>query len=137
MISLLTEAAAAYQLQLVVYTDLNHRLDLDYGQLKIVDQGYQSVDLVLYNQIEAGDLVISSDYGLAALALSAGAAVLGFSGREFTAQNIDRLLAQRHLQQKARKRNIRQKGPGKRTAADDQNFKEALEKLIKKLRNER
>ncbi|MGP3777811.1 YaiI/YqxD family protein [Halanaerobium saccharolyticum] len=132
VISIVTEVAAAMDIELIVYTDLNHQHQLDYGTLKVVDQGFQSVDMVLCNNIEAGDLVITSDYGLAALSLSRKAKVLGFSGREFTDQNIERLLAKRHRQFKERKRSGRHTSHKKRTEADDQRFKNKLLKLLNK-----
>lgn len=131
VISLITKIAEKYKKELIVYTDLNHRHQLDYGSLQVVDQGFQSVDMVLYNNIEPGDIVITSDYGLAALALGAKAKVLSFSGREFTDQNIERLLAKRHHQFKERKRTGRHTSHKKRTEADNQRFKEELLKLIK------
>ncbi|MFW6252008.1 MAG: YaiI/YqxD family protein [Halanaerobium sp.] len=132
VISIISEAAAKKNIELVVYTDLNHQHQLDYGTLKVVDQGFQSVDMVLCNQIQPGDIVITSDYGLAALALSRGAEVLGFSGRKFTEQNIDRLLAKRHLQFKERQRSGRHTTHKKRTEADNKRFKNELLKLINK-----
>lgn len=130
VISIITEIAAAHKLELVVYTDLNHQHQLDYGTLKVVDQGFQSVDMILCNRIEPGDIVITSDYGLAALSLSRGAEVLGFSGREFTEQNIDSLLAKRHFQLKQRKRSGRHTSHKKRTELDNQNFKKEFLKII-------
>ena len=130
VISIITEIAAEKKLKLIIYTDLNHQHQLDYGTLKVVDQGFQSVDMILCNNIEPGDIVITSDYGLAALSLSRGAKVLGFSGREFTDQNIERLLAKRHRQFKERKRSGRHTSHKKRTEDDDQRFKKALLKLV-------
>ncbi|RCW56536.1 DUF188 domain-containing protein [Halanaerobium sp. ST460_2HS_T2] len=130
VIEIITKVAADKNLELIVYTDLNHRHQLAYGTLEVVDQGFQSVDMILYNKIQAGDLVVTSDYGLAALALGAGALVLGFSGREFTNQNIERLLATRHRQFKERKRTGRHTSHKKRSPADDQRFKEILLNLI-------
>lgn len=130
VISIITEVAAANFIELIVYTDLNHQHQLDYGILKIVDQGYQSVDMILCNNINSGDIVITSDYGLAAISLSQGAKVLGFSGREFNDQNMQRLLAKRHYQLKERKRSGRHTSHKKRTTVDDQKFKKALLELL-------
>lgn len=130
VIEIIVNLAAAYELDLIVYTDINHQHQLDYGTLKIVDQGFQSVDMVLCNNIEPEDIVISSDYGLAALALAKKAKVLSFSGREFTNQNIEMLLAKRHFQFKERKKTGRQTSHQKRTELDDLRFKKALAKLI-------
>lgn len=127
VISIISKIAAKEKIELIVYTDLNHQHQLEYGDLKVVDQGFQSVDMVLYNNIQAGDIVITSDYGLAALALGAGAEVLSFSGREFTDQNIERLLTKRHRQFKERKRTGRHTAHKKRSEADDQRF---IKKLL-------
>ena len=135
VISIITEIAAEKGLELIVFTDLNHQHQLDYGTLKVVDQGFQSVDMVLCNNIEAGDIVITSDYGLAALSLSRGAKVLGFSGRNFTDQNIERLLSRRHRQFKQRKRTGRHTTHKKRTEADDQRFKKQFLSLVERLRS--
>lgn len=132
VISIITEVAADQNLELIVYTDLNHQHQLDYGKLKVVDQGFQSVDMILCNKIEAGDIVVTSDYGLAALSLSRGAKVLGFSGREFNDQNIERLLAKRHYQFKQRQRTGRHTSHKKRTETDDRRFTKQLLKLLKK-----
>jgi uncharacterized protein YaiI (UPF0178 family) len=130
VISIITEIAAKFNLELIVYTDINHQHQLNYGILKVVDQGFQSVDMILCNNIELGDIVVTSDYGLAALSLSRKAEVLGFSGREFTNQNIERLLAKRHRQFKERKRTGHHTSHKKRTVLDDQRFQKALLELV-------
>lgn len=135
VISIITKIAAEEKIDLIVYTDLNHQQNLDYGTLKVVDQGYQSVDMILYNNIDRNDIVVTSDYGLAALALSAGAKVIGFSGRKFTEKNIEDYLAKRHRQFKERKRTGRHTSHKKRDAKDDQHFKKSLINLIKKRKN--
>ena len=84
VIDIIQETAELYQAELIVYTDLNHQHKLEYGKLLTVDQGYQSVDMELYNNIRKDDIIVTSDYGLAALALSKQADVISFSGREFT-----------------------------------------------------
>lgn len=131
VIDIITDIAAEFDLELIVYTDINHRHQLDYGTLKVVDQGFQSVDMILCNNINPGDIVITSDYGLAALSLSRKAEVLGFSGRVFTDQNIERLLAKRHRQFKERKKTGRHTSHKKRTELDDQRFKKELLKMLK------
>lgn len=130
VIDIVSELAEAYDLELIVYTDLNHQHQLDYGELKTVDQGFQSVDMILYNSIKEGDLVVTSDYGLAALALGGGAKVLSFSGRKFSDQNIERLLARRHRRFKERQRTGRHTSHKKRSSEDDRKFKKALKNLI-------
>jgi hypothetical protein len=133
VLEITSQVAAEFSLELLVYTDLNHRHQLSYGKLIIVDQGFQSVDMILYNNLKAGDLVITVDYGLAALALGAKARVLSFSGREFNNRNIDNLLARRHLQRQQRKKTGRHTSHHKRTSADDLRFKQSLLEIIREI----
>lgn len=130
VIEIIVKLAAARKIELIVYTDLNHQHQLDYGVLKVVDQGFQSVDMLLCNNIEPEDIVVTSDYGLAALALAKKAKVISFSGREFTDQNIEMLLAKRHFQFKARQRTGRQTSHQKRSQLDDQRFQKGITRLL-------
>lgn len=130
VIDIIQEIAELYQIELIIYTDINHQHKLKYGKLITVDQGYQSVDMELYNIISEADIVITSDYGLAALALSKNAEVISFSGREFTDKNIERLLLQRHIHFKERRKTGRHTTHKKRTERDDKRFKQKLENKL-------
>lgn len=130
VLDLIEEIAAKNNLKLLVFTDLNHQHKLSYGELIIVDQGFQSVDMVLYNQIKTDDIIITSDYGLAALALSEKTAVLSFKGREFTEKNIDSLLSRRHRQFKERRRTARHTSHKKRSKNDDFRFRNKLLEVV-------
>lgn len=58
------------------------------------------MDFALVNRVQPGDIVITQDYGLASMCLARQARVLNQDGLEFTAQNIDGLLARRHENKK-------------------------------------
>ena len=49
--------------------DEHHLLQSDYSTVKVVASGRDAVDLALINLTRPGDLVVTQDYGLAALAL--------------------------------------------------------------------
>ena len=92
------------------------------------------MDLALINLCKAGDIVITQDYGVAALALGKGALAVHQSGKCFTDDNIGGLLMDRHLAQKAlRSGKHHLKGPAKRTEEDDRCFAESFERLIAEL----
>lgn len=91
-----------------------------------VDAAPQAADLELANRATAGDLVVTGDLGLAALALARGARVLDFRGRVVRAENIDSLLATRHLAWKTRRGGGRTRGPRAMDAEDRARFREAL-----------
>lgn len=96
------------------------------AQTIMVVKGADSVDFRLVNLIEKGDLVITQDYGLAAMALAKQARVLNQNGMEYTNINIDALLMARHTALKIRRSGGRLKGPAKRMKEQDDDFRAAL-----------
>ena len=114
--------------------DTNHVLRSDYSEVKVIGAGADAVDFALVNLCRAGDVVVTQDYGVAAMALGKRAYALHQDGWQYTDENIDRLLAERHLVKKARRASHKNhlKGPRKRTEADDEKFTESLERLLMK-----
>jgi len=96
-----------------------------------VDNVFQSADLAIINKAEEGDLVVTGDYGLAAMALSKGAYAISYDGRIFDNNTIDDLLDKRHQSMKLLRSGQRIKGPKKRNKEDDERFLAALENLIR------
>ncbi len=122
------------QIPVTLLCDTNHVLHSSYSEIKIIGAGKDAVDLALINRAHRGDIVVTQDYGVAALALGKGAAAIHQSGRWYTDQNIDGLLAERAVSQKARRAHSKHhlKGPRKRTTEDDERFTESFRKLVKK-----
>ena len=112
--------------------DTNHVLSSDYSEIRIIGAGADAVDFALINLCHKGDIVVTQDYGVAAMALGKGAYAIHQSGRWYTNENIDRLLMERHMAKKARmgKGKHHLKGPAKRTQEDDNRFRESFEKLV-------
>ena len=132
----ITEAVAArYKLPLVIYCDTNHIIKSSYAEVRTVDAGADSVDIKLINDSQKGDIIITQDYGVAALALGKGAHPIHQDGKLYTDDNIDGLLTQRHIAKKARRASGKNhlKGPKKRTDEDDKSFETALINLIESL----
>lgn len=129
-ISIIEKIAKNYNLDLIVYCDINHYIALDYGEVKIVDSGFQSVDMYVVNTCIKNDIVISQDYGVAAICLGKEAYVINPKGHNYTNKNIDRLLEERHISQKIRRAGGRSSNPRKRTKEDDIRLKATLEKII-------
>ena len=90
------------------------------------------MDYKLISICHRGDIVVSQDYGVAAMALSKSAYAIHQSGRWYTDENIDRMLMERHRNKKARRRSHKNhiKGPKKRTEEDDERFAQSFEKMI-------
>ncbi len=113
--------------------DVNHILYSDYSEIVTVSQGADSVDLYLINRVKADDIVVTQDYGVAALALGKRAKAISNSGLIFTDDNIDKLLFERFLgkkQRNASKGKKRMSHIPKRTPEDDKAFESGLRKVI-------
>ncbi len=96
----------------------------------IVDSLPQAVDIAIVNRIEAGDVVVTQDYGLASLVLGKTGKAISPKGYLFTNANIDRLLERRHLHHEARKAGIRIKGPKKLSEKDRVRFRKNFQRLL-------
>ena len=127
------QIAKKENIECILLCDTNHVLYSDYSEVKIIGAGADAVDFALLNLCQRGDVVVTQDYGVAAMILGKGAYGIHQSGKWYTNQNIDQLLMERHLAKKARtgKGKHHLKGPSKRTEEDDKRFQESFEKLIK------
>lgn len=110
----------------VIVADTAHSFARDGAICVTVDQGADSADFYIANRLCAGDLVITQDFGLAAMCLARGAFALRQDGLFYTADNIDALLSSRAEAGRIRRGGGRLKGPKKRTPADDAAFVAAL-----------
>ncbi len=128
--------ATKYEIPVTLLCDTNHVLISDYSEIKIIGAGPDAVDFALVNLCKAGDIVITQDYGVAAMALGKGAYCIHQSGRWYTDDNINSMLNERYMAKKARMSSSKNhlKGPRKRTAEDDKRFEESFEKLILKVK---
>lgn len=135
----IAETARAFTIPVLLVSSYDHLLREEEGiQIVQVDRSDQSADLYIANHIARGDIVVTQDYGLAALALSKSCQVLSFRGRIFSDQDIDFLLDTRHHKAKARKAGHYGKGPRKMMDEDRRNFQHKLTKLLRNLQeNER
>lgn len=114
----------------VIICDTAHRIEIDNAETIVVEQGADSVDFRLVNLIDKGDIVITQDYGLAAMCLSKQAVVLNQDGKQYTEENISGLLEFRAIGKKIRRSGGRTKGMSKRTREQDMAFESALMKLL-------
>lgn len=128
---IIVRIARENNLPVTMIIDSSHELKDQYSTVITVEKGKDSVDLVLINQVKRGDIVVTQDYGLAALVLGKSAKAINQNGLVFSNENIDRLLMERHVGQKIRRGGGRTKGPRKRTREDDERFEKAFLQIIK------
>lgn len=125
--------ARQYSVPVTLLCDTNHVLSSDYSEIRVIGAGADAVDFALINLCGAGDIVVTQDYGVAAMALSKKAFAIHQNGKRYTDNNINSMLNQRYLAHKERRATGKNhlKGPKKRTAEDDVNFREAFEALLR------
>ena len=99
-------------------------------QTILVDSLPQAADIAIINRVEAGDVVVTQDYGLASIVLGKHGKAITPRGRIFRERSIDSMLERRHLHHEARKAGIRVKGPKKRSAQDESRFRENFLRLL-------
>ena len=138
VVRIIEQVAKEYGIEVCLLCDTNHILQSDYSEVKIIGAGADAVDFALINMAKRGDIVVTQDYGVAAMALGKGCYGIHQSGRWYTNENIDQLLMERHMAKEARRASAKHhmKGPRKRTKEDDERFEESFVKLIEKAQKE-
>ena len=128
----------------------------DCSEVIVVCAGADAVDYKLISICHKGDVVVSQDYDVAAMALGKGLKAkrrpyaIHQSGKWYTNENIDQMLMERHLNKKVRRSSHKNHMKGctmsgghrfctdrsgngdtrKRTEEDDVRFAQFFEKLI-------
>ena len=128
VVAIIEKIAKDNSVPVMLLCDTNHVLSSTYSKVVVVGAGADAVDYKLIK----GDIVVSQDYGVAAMALGKGAYAIHQSGKWYTDDNIDQMLMERHLSKKARRssRKCHVKGPKKRTEEDDERFAQSFEKML-------
>ena len=132
VVKIVIEAARRRHLPVTLLCDEHHILQSDYARVIHISSGADAVDFALINLCGRGDIVVTQDYGVAAMALCRGAYVIHHTGKRYTDENIDIMLMERHLAKKARRASGKHHlhGPSRFTEEDRLRFANAFEELI-------
>ncbi len=132
VVAIIEKIAKENSIPVTLLCDTNHVLSSAYSEVIVVGAGADAVDYKLISICHKGDIVVSQDYGVAAMALGKGAYAIHQSGKWYTNDNIDQMLMERHLNKKARRSSHKNhiKGPKKRTEEDDVRFAQSFEKML-------
>ena len=131
VVDLTVRLAKKYGIECTILCDTSHEFNHDGAKTVVVEKGADSVDFKIVNLVGEGDIVVTQDYGLAAMCLARKAIPVSQNGLVYTDKNIDQLLFTRYVSKKIRNAGGRMKGPSKRTPEQDKAFEAALERLIK------
>jgi hypothetical protein len=117
-----------YDIPVWTVASFNHDIESDHPV--VVGDDSQEADLKIMNLAEAGDVVITGDWGLASMVVGKGAKCLSPMGREFRPEKMEFLLEEREIKARFRRGGGRTKGPRKRTMEDDRRFEFCLDKIL-------
>lgn len=81
VVDIVERVAKEKNIDVILLCDTNHILHSDYSEVKIIGAGADAVDFALVNLCNKGDIVVTQDYGVAAMILGKGAVGIHQSGR--------------------------------------------------------
>ncbi|KGP71585.1 YaiI/YqxD family protein [Pontibacillus yanchengensis] len=114
------------------FSHFSHEEDPPMVTTTYVDTGADAADYRIMHLAHKGDLIVTQDYGLAALALGKGCYVIHHKGFSFTTENIDQLLSTRHANAQARKGGMKTKGPKAMNDDDREKFRSVLHSILQR-----
>ena len=128
VVTIIEKIAKENNVPVTLLCDTNHVLTSNYSEVIVIGAGADAVDYKLIRICHKGDIVVSQDYGVAAMALGKGAYAIHQLGKWYTNANIDQMLMERHLNKKARRSSHKKhiKGSKKRTEEDDERFAQSF-----------
>ncbi len=124
------DVATSYGISCVILCDTSHECFYEDVETILLPKGKDSVDFALVNHVEPRDIVVTQDYGLAAMCLAKHAFVVNQNGLEYTSDNMNGMLTSRQQTSIARKHKIKTTNTAKRTHAQDTAFVESLTTLL-------
>ena len=124
------EIAKERSIPCTIVCDNAHYIVREGAETIVVDKGADSADLKIANTVSRGDVVVTQDYGLAALILGKGGKAINQNGLIFNNENIENLLYSRFVNKKIRLSGGRTKGPPKRSSENDRTFRINLLRLL-------
>lgn len=125
------KVAKDYDLEIIVVKNYSHELWDEYATIVTVDQSPDSADFYIANHAREGDIVITQDYGLCAMALSKKALCINQNGLIISPENIDILLTRRHINKEIRRKHKKYTKFKKREPMQDIKFEKKLSFLVK------
>ncbi|MDF2544487.1 MAG: hypothetical protein K0S47_4205 [Herbinix sp.] len=130
--SIIENIAKDLEIPVLMLVDTSHILYSDYSEVILVSKAPDAVDFALINRTKKGDIVVTQDYGVAAMALGKCAYAIHPNGKIYNNSNIDLMLMERHIKKEYRRAGERIGGHvKKRTSAQDEYFTANFYQLCK------
>ena len=128
-LQIIRKLAAVYDFEVITVASFNHHIE--HARHQVTGNEAQATDIAIINQVREGDIVVTQDWGLAAIALGKRAGAIAPGGRIYQDDQMDMLLEERNILAKFRRGGGRTRGPAKRTSDDDHRFEANLTGLLK------
>lgn len=129
VVDIIEELAMKHEIPVILFADTSHIFISDYSEVRVIDKGADAVDFAIMRVCQQGDIIVTHDYGVAAMALGMGVKAIHHTGREYTDDNIEQLLMDRHLAKKERAKGKRKVKSSPRETIEG-SFRENFEELI-------
>lgn len=130
VVNITVAVARQEKIECIILCDTSHVFEKEGAVTVTVSKGADSVDFALVNMLKKGDIVVTQDYGLAAMCLARQAVCINQDGMIYSDENIGALLSARHTAKKIRNAGGRLKGNPKRTPQQNREFEASLRRLI-------
>ncbi len=130
VVDIAVRLAKQYQVGCTILCDTAHVFQKEGAETVTVAKGADSVDFALVNRVQTGDIVVTQDYGLAAMCLARRAIPLSQDGMVYSDDNILSLLQGRAMAKRIRLSGGRLRGSPKRTAGQNKAFEQKLQELL-------
>lgn len=135
VVDLTIQIAKENKIDVVVVKNYAHDFFDDYATIITVDISADSADYYIVNQTTKNDIVVTQDYGLAAMVLAKDGICINQNGFIISKDNIDELLSRRHINKELRRKHKVYSKFKKRNSKADFQFERNLRDLIKKMYN--
>ncbi len=134
---IIEEIAMELHLPVLMFADTSHILSSAYSEIIMVSKAPDAADFALINRTARGDIVVTQDYGVAAMALGKGAYAIHQNGMIYNNSNIDLMLMERHMAKKIRRTGERVgSNTKKRTSAEDDKFTDGFRFLCSQAKDD-
>jgi uncharacterized protein YaiI (UPF0178 family) len=127
-LQIIQKLAKTYGYEVITIASFNHQIKNTHHL--VAGNESQATDIMVMNLSRPGDIIVTQDWGLAAIVLAKNTKAISPSGKVFQPQTIDLLLEERDALAKYRRSGGRTKGPSKRTPGDDRQFETNLRRLL-------
>lgn len=100
VVNLTLKICNKFNIKPIIMCDTSHIIEKEGVEVIVISKGIDAVDFALLNKVNKNDIVITQDYGLAAMVLSKGGYPINQNGMRYTTENIDKLLFTRYISKK-------------------------------------